>query len=659
MKKYLSKILLVNLVLFLVFGTLYSKDLSKKINKKKISVVILKQINKAGDSKANGDADAVVIYDKTEVKVEKDGSFVREDYRLIKILTEKGKKQYGEKNNFSYHKRYNKIDIEFARVIHPDGSYIEVPKDNIKDQTLGATQQMNIFDDNFRQISVQYPSVKVGDSIEFKVKTISKPLLKNNYSDIFLLQTFTPLKKTVIKIITPIEKPLNYIVKNGKLDFKKVKKGGYVQYIWKGDEIKQLKPEIGMESIFDLGTKLVVSTFKEWKQLSKYGAELNIGKIDKNEKMVKTVNNLIKDKKTKKEKILAIFRYISQKIRYMGSSMDVGAFIEPHKATYTFDKQYGVCRDKSILMVAMLKIAGIHAEDVIVNVSHKTDIEVPTIYFEHAIVAVECKKGKFVYMDPTLEISSDFGEAYLGGKYVLHLVENGKDIVKTPDFTADKSMGFVNANSRIDDKGELISEIYLKGSGTYDLLLRQIGKKLPGKMGDFLWKRLIQSIGQGTTILESKYGNAEDINKQYKIYLKIKTPDFLEKLGNYYLMKIPEGKSTADLYFSLVIYNFTRLPERKYPMYMQSAFGSKIVEKIEIPENFKIKAIPDSFKFEKGPVILSVNIIKNGNKIIFKRIFKINSPYITPKQYQYLREGMLLMDKFNKSFIILEKGENK
>jgi hypothetical protein len=199
----------------------------------------------------------------------------------------------------------------------------------------------------------------------------------------------------------------------------------------------------------------------------------------------------------------------------------------------------------------------------------------------------------------------------------------------------------------------------LNGLGTYDLLLRQIGKKLPGKMADFLWKKLVQSIGQGTMIIDSKYGNAEDINKQYKINLKIKSPNFLEKLGNYYLMKIPEGKSTADLYFSLVIYNFTRLPERKYPIYMQSAFGSKIVEKIEIPEKYRIKAIPDSFKFVKGPVVLSVKIRKIGNKIFFERVFKINSPYITPKQYQYLREGMLLMDKFNKSFIILKKGENK
>ncbi len=659
MQKRLSKSIIILFFLVFIGLPLLSENSSKQADKKKVSKNILEQIIKAGDSKSNDNADAVIVRSESQIKFEKDGSFVSEEYNLIKILTEKGKKQFGEKTNFSYHKIYNKINVEFARVIHPDGTYTEVPKDSIKDQTMAATQNMNIYDDSFRELLVQYPTVKVGDSIEYKVKTVSKPMLKNNYSNIFLFQTFTPLKKTIVKIIGPVEKPLNYIVKNGKLKFHKKINGKYIQYFWEGENIKAFKLEPGMESPYDLGLKLVVSTFKDWKELSKYGAELNIGKIDKNEKMVETVKKLIKNKKTKKDKILAIFRYISKKIRYMGSSMDVGAFVEPHKATYTFNKQYGVCRDKSILMVSMLKIAGIHAEDVLINVSHKTDIEVPTIYFEHAIVGVEYEKGKFVYMDPTLELSHDFGEAYMGGKYVLHLVENGKNIVKIPEFPAEKSMGYIDADSRIDEKGDLVSEIDIKGFGTYDLLLRQLGKRFPAKMEDFLWKKLIQSIGQGTVLVDSKYGKAEDIDKQYKIHLKIKSPDFLEKLGDYYLMKIPEGKSTADLYFSLVIYNLTRLPERKYPMFMQSAFGSKIIEKIKIPEKYKIKAIPDSFKFVKGPVTLILNIKSKGNSIVFERTYKINSPYITPKQYQMLREGMLLMDKFNKSFIILEKGESK
>ncbi len=642
---------LVLVVLFLVFN-LYSAT-------NRVEKSLVEKIKNAGDSKTYKNSDVLIIDEIASTQVEKDGSFVSDNYMLVKILTERGKKDFSSRR-FPYHKRYNKVEVLLARVIHSDGTYENVEKKNIKDQTMAETQKMNIFEDNFREVRVEFPPLKVGDAIEIKIKMYSKPLLKNNYSDISLLQSFIPVKNVRIELKIDKKLPLNYVVKNGKLKMKKMEEGKYNVYQWTGSNIKPFKKEIGMISPYDMGLKLIVSTFKNWKELSSYGAELNRGKIDKTPKMVKIVKELIKGKKTEKEKILAIFRYISQKIRYMGSSMDVGAFIEPHKASYTFNKQYGVCRDKSILMIAMLKIAGIEADDVLINVSHKTDIEVPTIFFEHAIVGVKLKNGKYVYMDPTLELSSDFGEAYMSGKYVLHLVEKGKDIRKIQIFPPEKSMGYIKAESKVNEKGELESDFSIEGKGTYDLIMRQIGKRFPGKMQTFIWNKILQSMQQGTVVEKAEYGNPEDLTKPYKIKIKVKAPNFFEKLGNFYLMKIPEGKSTADIYFSLVVYNLTRLNKRMYPVNMTSPLGSKIKETITIPPSYKIKAFPDSFEFKKPPVYLSVKIIKiDKNKIKFVRVYKQYKSIFSPEDYSVLKEALLKMDKFNKSFIILEREVKK
>ncbi len=642
---------LVLVVLFLVFN-LYSA--TNRVDKS-----LVEKIKNAGDSKIYKNSDALIIDDIASTQVEKDGSFVSDNYMLVKILTDRGKKDFSSQR-FPYHKRYNKVEVLFARVIHSDGTFENVEKKNIKDQTMAETQKMNIFEDNFREVRVEFPALKVGDAIEMKIKMHSKPLLKNNYSDISLLQSFTPVKNVKIELKIDKKLPLNYVVKNGKLKLEKTEDGKYIVYQWTGSDIKPFKKEMGMISPYDMGLKLIVSTFRNWKELSRYGAELNRGKIDKTPEMVKIVKELIKGKKTEKEKILAIFRYISQKIRYMGSSMDVGAFVEPHKASYTFTKQYGVCRDKSILMIAMLKIAGIEADDVLINVSHKTDIEVPTIFFEHAIVGVKLKNGKYVYMDPTLELSSDFGEAYMSGKYVLHLVEKGKDIRKIQIFPPEKSMGYIKAESKVNEKGELESDFSIEGKGTYDLIMRQIGKRFPGKMQTFIWNKILQSLQQGTVVEKAEYGNPEDLAKPYKIKIKIKAPNFFEKLGNYYLMKIPEGKSTADIYFSLVVYNLTRLNKRMYPVNMTSPLGSKIEETITIPPFYEIKAFPDSFEFRKTPVYLSVKITKiDKNKIKFVRVYKQYKSIFSPEDYSVLKEALLKMDKFNKSFIILEREVKK
>ena len=137
--------------------------------KEKISKDLLYKIKSAGDSKTFKNADAIIIDDKTSIQVQKDGSSVRTDHSLIKILTQRGKKIFSTQK-FQYHKRYSKVKIKLSRIIHKDGTYISVPEANIKDQTIAAIQQMNIFDENFRELLVQFSSAKIGDTIEYKTK---------------------------------------------------------------------------------------------------------------------------------------------------------------------------------------------------------------------------------------------------------------------------------------------------------------------------------------------------------------------------------------------------------------------------------------------------------------------------------------------------------
>lgn len=638
--------------ILLIFSFLNSQE------KGNISKDLLTKIKSAGDSKTFKNADAIIIDDKTSIQVQKDGSSVRTDHSLIKILTQRGKKIFSTQK-FQYHKRYSKVKIKLSRIIHKDGTYISVPEANIKDQTIAAIQQMNIFDENFRELLVPFSSAKIGDTIEYKTCTESKPILKNNFSELFLFQSFYPVINARAVIKMPKNMPLYTAVKNGEMKQSKKDNTNFTTYTWESKNIKALERELGMISPLDLGLKLIVSTFKTWKNLSKYGAELNIGKIDKNPEMIKLVNSLVKGKKDKNEKILAIFRYISKSIRYMGSSMDVGAFLEPHKATYTLEKKYGVCRDKSVLMISMLKIAGIHSEDVLINVTHKTDIEIPSIYFQHAIVAVEITKDEFIYMDPTLELSSDFGESYTGGKYVLHLSEEGKNIYKNKPYTAEKSMGCINAISEISENGKLFSKITIEGKGYYDFILRQIAKQFPGTMQNFLFTKILQTIQQGTLMKKSEFGKPEKLDEKYKINLEIEAPNFIKELGNFYLMKIPEGKSSADILLSLVIYNLTRLPEREYPLFLFSKSGSYIKEEVKIDKTYNIKAIPDSFEFNESPIFVKFNVQVKNNTMFFKRDFKIETSILYPDDYKKLKKAFVLIDKFNKSFVILEKGAKK
>ena len=115
-----------------------------------------------------------------------------------------------------------------------------------------------------------------------------------------------------------------------------------------------------------------------------------------------------------------MFYFVSKKVRYMGRTpeKDRPGF-EPHDVEITFDKKYGVCRDKAALLVAMLREAGLDAYPVLISVGVKRDPEVPDPDFNHAIVTVQLKPGDYLLMDPTDENTrallpaSDCNQSYL------------------------------------------------------------------------------------------------------------------------------------------------------------------------------------------------------------------------------------------------------
>ncbi len=591
---------------------------------------------------------------EVQIRFHGDGSFVMDEITESRVLTEKGAKMLTT-SNIPYYRRYAKVSVVRAEIRKKDGTVKEITPEYIKDQTMTALQQMNIYEENFREVVVTFPGLVPGDVVFLHTRREYRPLIKNNFNNIFMLQGFDPIDHVKVVIKGPAEKDLNFVVRNGRLKFNTRKDKGTKIYVWEGNNIPALEREPGAPSPMDYGLNLVVSTFRDWKELSDYGARLNRGKIDFNPAMKAKVAELIKGAKTEREKIERIFHFVESKIRYMGSSMDVGTFIEPHKATYTFEKKFGICRDKSVLMIAMLKLAGIGADDVVINISRRTDPEIPSIYFEHAIVAVKLKNGRVIYMDPTLELSSGFGETYVGDRYVLHLIEGGKGLIRVPHVPAERSLLFIKAKSKISPRGKLESTVNLEGRGFNDFILRTIASKAPGFALLIFYQKLASSLAPGSQILNPLAGDPFNLDKLYTVKFDVKAENYTIRAGKFLMFKIPMSKDAFDIYTTYVIRRLTTLEKRKYPLALFSTGGSRVEEEITIPEGYRIFSLPRDVEVRKGPFYMKAQVIERDGKLYFKRMLLIDSSYVNPEEYLKLKKVLSEMERFKKQMVILEE----
>jgi len=615
---------------------------------------VLAEIERAGGLQEHPDANALIIFEDQKVVFEESGEFTSVEHSLVKVLTDKGKQMFATRK-IPYHRRYSTVKVLLARLIKKDGRVIPVTEEFMKDGTMEETQQMNILEENFRRLSVTFPGLEVGDSLEMLVETNSKPLIQGHYNDLILFQIVEPILRKEVVIDGPAAKPLRSVVRDGRLDYSEEKKGERIIYRWQAVNQPKIEQELGMVTIVDVALRVVASTFKDWKELSRYGDRLNVGKVDSNEALRSKVAELIRDCWTEEEKILAIFRYVSQKVRYMGSSMDLGAFIEPHQATYTFEKQYGVCRDKSILMMAMLKEIGVKAYDALINLSRTTDPEIPIILFEHAICGVVMEDGRIVYMDPTLELSSSFGETYVGSRYLLLMDEQGKDLIEVPPIPAEQSLGSIKGETTVLADGSIKGKVKISGKGFYDFVLRSIAKQVPPFQMPMVFQQLGQNLASTIKIENLKTTEFADLAKPYEITFDYKAKDYVVDVGELVMFKIPFSTQAFDLLSVGIFQLLADREERQYPIFLFSARGCREEETIAIPPGYRIRAVPDPVEIKEGPVLLRLSASIKDNQVIFSSDFRTEEPTLDPQAYQSLRKAVKSLRRFQKGMVILEK----
>ncbi len=590
----------------------------------------------------------------TQLTVAEDGSSVMRIRTVIKVLTEAGRDDAAAQR-FPYIKSYMNLEVPIARVIRANGTIEDIRASSIVDGTMTETQQMNIFEDNFRQKTVSAPPLNVGDSVEIHVVYESKPLLKNHFSTMFPLQESVPVVYLEIEMTAPASMNLRWVVLDGDVEEEKTLDDKQLRVIWRKRNAEPVINELGMVPLMDVATRILISSFKDWPELSRYGESLNEGKLIADKKLRDKVRELTAGLKTEEEKVAAIYRFVSTKIRYMGSSMDVGAFLEPHAATYTLEQQYGVCRDKSVLMLTMLNEIGVAGDDVLINVSRQTDPELPMIFFEHAICRVQLSDGRELYMDPTLELSASIGEPYVGGRYVLPLTAEGSDLVQLPLGDPSASLGHIEAHSVLREDGTVTSQLTISGVGIYEFMLRSIARMSPGFEFAMLWQQLLQGISPGAKLLSPNATDAFDLATPFTITLCAEFPDYLTDIEEYQLLKIPMATNGLDLPFGLSLTYITALPDRQYPLFLFSPFGCTQQETLTIPDCYEIVSVPGDFTLEQGPVTGECRVVVDGQTVTFTSDYRVRANVLPVEDYRHLRQLFRDINKLQKSMIILKR----
>jgi len=297
---------------------------------------------------------------------------------------------------------------------------------------------------------------------------------------------------------------------------------------------------------------------------------------------------LIADKKTDEDKINAIFNFVSQNIRYI--SVLLGPYThKPHEAFEIFRKRYGDCKDKTVLLLTMLKIAGIEGMPALVPANGKYfDASVPSLNAFNHVIAVVPFKDKYFWLDATNETAAYNSPPFLLPTDIFLIKEDGSfSFIKTPALNDRNDYYNIDMKYNIDDEGNATIDYTQEYFGkTAESIRYALKYSSPEQRKKYFEER-------GIEVGKLNLGSLTDTRKSFTINLSGSLKNLAQKLDEktMVLSNILPFDSFRDI---------TAASDRKYPISLRQSFHSNESYSYKFPAGFKIRKLPQYFNFEKS-----------------------------------------------------------
>ncbi|WP_400078750.1 DUF3857 domain-containing transglutaminase family protein [Winogradskyella sp. R77965] len=338
-----------------------------------------------------------------QVHVPKEERYIR----LVRKITDNVGVQDGSSISINYDPTYQQLFLHHIKVIR-NGK--EINKLKINDfQTIRqeSNAESYIYDGSLNAIN-NLADIRNGDIIDMSYTIRGfNPIRGNNFSGATILNDAEPVGKINYYIIT--NKPLKHKTINSDIVVKTGNYNGYTTYNWQSILPEKAIFEDNAPTWYLPYEHLFVSEYKDWGTVVDWALSIYQEDIKLSAALDAKIEEIKTNSEDEGDRITATLRFVQNEIRYLGLESGIGAY-KPFLPSKVLEQRFGDCKDKSWLMVTMLRQMGIEAYPVLVNSYYGESLHQflpsPSI-FDHVVVNVVDSNNESQFYDPT--ISNQFG----------------------------------------------------------------------------------------------------------------------------------------------------------------------------------------------------------------------------------------------------------
>ncbi|MBZ5528260.1 MAG: DUF3857 and transglutaminase domain-containing protein [Acidobacteriia bacterium] len=423
--------------------------------------------------------EAVLLYSENVLVVQPSGKLKEIERRAYRILRPEGKK-YGAVR--VYFDSESKIGGMRGWCIPAQGKDYEVKEKESVETSLTDVENGILMSDNRVKI-LMLPAADPGNIIGYEIEREDRPYV---FEDEWMFQETVPVREARYTL----QLPAGWEYKASWMSYPAVQpvSVGNNQWQWTVSDIKAVKPEGDMPPWSSVAGQMFIALlppgagkkgFTSWQEMGQWERELASGRAAATPAIKEKAAALTAGIATPLGKMRALAEFVQREIRYVGIELGIGGW-QPHAAGDVFSKRYGDCKDKAVLMSALLGEAGLESYPVIINTQRgvaRPGTPAHRGAFNHMVLAIKlpegiedrslvatvkhARLGRLLFFDPTNELIP-LGRlgGHLQGNYGLLVTAEGGELVELPTLATGEDGIERTGKFSLDAQGTLSGDVH-------------------------------------------------------------------------------------------------------------------------------------------------------------------------------------------------------
>ncbi|HEY6460285.1 MAG TPA: DUF3857 domain-containing protein, partial [Polyangiaceae bacterium] len=357
------------------------------------------------DPRAVANGRLVRLYDR-EVRVT--GSHQTTYQRFVSRIVNEAGLQTASQVNVSFTPSTQKLTLHSVAV-HRGGETIDaLDRDAVRIVRREANLEAQIYDDEVSAV-LFLPDLRVGDEVDYAYSVDGvDPTMGDRYADTVILGAPEPVERLHQRVLIPRARhldvePVGPAIDGNRPTIRDV--GDETEFTWSLSNVPAFVAETDAPASYAAFPYAELSEFRTWAEVANLGVSLFEVPATDGALLRDWVSKARSASQAPDQFVQQTLRFVQDEVRYV--AIEVGmSRRRPTDPSTVLRRRYGDCKDKATLLVALLRLGGVHAWPALVSthLGRSLDHRLPSPgLFDHAIVKVVLGNQAY-WLDPTVTL---------------------------------------------------------------------------------------------------------------------------------------------------------------------------------------------------------------------------------------------------------------